>query len=277
MTQKLSKFVAGKQATNKPPLNRTARIRAVANLEVPIYKLVPNIITILGLCLGVTSIRYALDYKWSIAAALILIAAIMDGIDGRLARLLNSASRFGAQLDSLADVISFGVAPAVITYLWSLSEIPYKGVGWAVALFYIACSAIRLARFNSNLDDPEAKKKLQDYFTGIPMPAAAFLILCPMITTFELIEIYISPWVISLYMIIVGLLMVSRVPTFSFKTVAIKREYIPLILVAIAAVIATTILEPWKILPVVGLIYVCTLPISIFQHCRSLQKTKTVE
>lgn len=136
-----------------------AKIRVpVKALHIPLYKLMPNIVTILGLCIGITSIRYALDGKWTMAVGLIVIAAILDGIDGRLARLLNSTSKFGAELDSLVDVINFGVAPALINYLWILHEIPYKGVGWAVVLIYSACSTIRLARFNSNLDDAESKK-----------------------------------------------------------------------------------------------------------------------
>ena len=116
-------------------------------LNVPIQKLIPSIITILALCLGITSIRYSLDGKFNIAVALIIIAAFLDGLDGKIARLLNSTSEFGAQLDSLADLCNFGVAPGIAVYLWSLKEIPYKGVGWAIVLVYIACSALRRGFF----------------------------------------------------------------------------------------------------------------------------------
>ncbi len=228
----------------------------------------PNIVTILGLCVGITSIRYALDEKWTMAVGLIVIAAILDGIDGRLARLLNSTSKFGAELDSLVDVINFGVAPALINYLWLLHEIPYKGVGWAVVLIYVACSTIRLARFNSNLDDAEAKKTSQNFFTGVPITAASVLSLCPLIVTFEIYPYKICYWLIALYLPLIGLLMVSRLPTFSFKTVIIPREYISFLLVGIALVIAATLLEPWLILPFFGLIYFCTMPFSALNYYR---------
>lgn len=233
---------------------------------IPIQKLVPNIITILGLCLGITSIRYAFDYKWSIAASLIIIAGFVDGIDGRLARFLNAVSKFGAQLDSLADVVSFGVAPAIVMYLWSLHEIPYKGVGWAIVLFFVACSALRLARFNSRLDNKEEKIKADHYFTGMPITAAAFTCLLPMLISFEIVDYKFSAWHVGSYIVIIGFLMISKIPTFSFKTTVIKKDYVPFILVFIAITITGIILEPWIILPIIGLIYLITIPISAIQY-----------
>lgn len=247
--------------------SQKGRIRLpVKALHIPLYKLMPNIVTLVGLCLGITSIRYALDEKWVTAVALIVIAAVLDGIDGRLARLLNSTSKFGAELDSLVDVINFGVAPALINYLWLLHEVPYKGVGWAIVLFYVSCSTIRLARFNSNLDDMEEKKKAQNFFTGVPITAAAVLSLCPLIVTFDIFPYKVCYWILAIYLPMIGLLMISRVPTFSFKTVNIPREYISFLLVSIALVIAALILEPWIIIPIIVLIYFCTFPFSILEY-----------
>lgn len=242
--------------------------------SIPIQKLAPNFVTLLGLCLGITSIRYAFDGKWAITAALIIIAAFMDGIDGRLARILNATSIFGAQLDSLADVISFGVAPAVVLYLWSLHDIPYKGIGWAIVLFYIACSAIRLARFNSTLDSAEEQEKLQDYSTGVPITTSAGVALLPMILSFELLpEIRennrMLPWFIAAYLVVIGLLMISRIPTFSFKRLHIRREYVSFILLIVALIMAGIILEPWIVLPILILIYLLTIPISIYFYIKS--------
>jgi CDP-diacylglycerol--serine O-phosphatidyltransferase len=234
---------------------------------VPLPKLVPNMITILGLCLGISAIRYALDAKWQIAAGLILIAAFLDGIDGRLARFLNSSSSFGAQLDSIADMASFGVAPAVTIYLWSLYQIPYKGVGWAITLFFITCSALRLARFNSKLENKEEQAKASSYFTGLPMPSAAGFLLLPMILTFDLMQgMHFSYWAVGAYMIIIGLMMISRIPTFSGKKANVKREYVPMVLLVIGMVIAGAILEPWIILPLVGVVYLISIPCSIFSY-----------
>jgi CDP-diacylglycerol--serine O-phosphatidyltransferase len=239
---------------------------------IPLSKLAPSIITILALCLGITSIRYAIDGKWHIAFSLIVIAGLLDGIDGRLARLLNATSGFGAQLDSLADIVSFGVAPAVVTYLWILNEIPVKGVGWSVVLLFIACSALRLARFNSALSDPEEKKKLSKFFTGIPMPAGGISALLPMLLTFEYIDkSSISPWFVASYMALIAFIMVSKIPTYSFKTIHIKKEFVSMFMVIATIVFAGLLLEPWKILPLINLAYLMMIPLSIASH-RKLTK-----
>ena len=236
-------------------------------LKVPLYKLFPNFITIIGLCLGISAVRYALDQKMQMAAGLIIIAAFMDGIDGRLARLLNSTSSFGAHLDSLADIVSFGVAPAVVVYLWSLHEIPYKGVGWAAVLFYITCSALRLARFNVQSENKKSPSA-QNYFTGVPMPSAAILSMLPMMFTFELINFHFSPWIILCNLLIISFLMVSTIPTFSFKKVDIEREYVMLLFVGMALLISSIILEPWLILPFVGAAYLISIPVSVYSYYR---------
>lgn len=228
--------------------------------KIPISKLAPSFITLFGLCLGVTSIRYALDAKWQIAAMLIIVAGLLDGIDGRLARLLNATSGFGAQLDSLADIVSFGVAPAVVMYFWSLNEIPYKGVGWAVVLIYVTCSAIRLARFNTSQADD---KKHSGYFVGVPMPLAAGFSLLPMILTFELLQgVRFSYWLVAVYLIMIGILMISRVPVHSLKNVSIKREWVPMLMLGITIITAGLIMEPWLVLPFIALIIFLFVTIS---------------
>lgn len=233
--------------------------------HISLYKLIPSVVTLFSICLGITAVRYALDYKWNIAAALILVACVMDGIDGKLARLLNASSKFGAELDSQADMVSFGVAPSIIMYLWSLHEIPYKGVGWACVLFFIACSAIRLARFNAALDDT-TKKHNSSFFTGVPMPSAASLAIFPMVLTFDLLPAsYIHPVFVALNMIIVGLLMISRLPTFSLKDVKIQRQYAPIFMVLVAVLIAGIILEPWIVLPIIAIVYIISIPLIYFR------------
>jgi CDP-diacylglycerol--serine O-phosphatidyltransferase len=248
-----------------------------ALLHIPLSKLIPSIITLLALCLGITSVRYALDGKWMVSAALIVAAAILDGLDGRIARLLDATSKFGAELDSLADMVSFGVAPAVITYLWSLSYIPYKGVGWSVVLFFIACSAIRLARFNSHVIEDETTsdtgKKTQDkaikrriFFSGVPMPAGGILLLMPMICTFELWDEASSPWFIAIYMILVAIMMASKLPTFSPKAIHVHKEYVSVVLVVAAVIMAFMILEPWIILPLFAVFYLISIPVTVWYH-----------
>ncbi len=240
---------------------------------VPIQRLVPNFITLISLCLGISSIRYALDEKWVIAVSLILIAGFMDGIDGRLARLLNVTSRFGAQLDSLADMVSFGVAPAILLYLWSLHGIPYKGVGWTFVLFYVTCSALRLARFNSVLEDPKEKAKSMSYFTGLPMPSAAGIVMLPLILTFDLFDKEaFSYLIVAPYMLLIGFLMISRIPLFSFKKVSIKSELVPLIFILAAVIIAGIIIEPWIVLPFFGIAYLATIPLSTYMYWKTFIK-----
>lgn len=234
--------------------------------EVHLYKLLPSFITILALCLGISAVRYAIDSKWTIAAGLIIFAGFMDGLDGRIARMLNSTSSFGAQLDSLADLVSFGVAPAIVMYFWKLHEIPYKGVGWGIVLFFIICSAIRLARFNSMLEDKEEKEKMKNFFVGVPMPSAAALLILPLTLTFELIEHNFDYWHIAFYQIIIGILMISRIPTFSFKGVVIKKKFISIIMLIFATLICGIVIEPWVFIPALGLIYMLLIPVSVIAY-----------
>ena len=239
-------------------------------LTIPIQKLIPSIITVFALCLGITSIRYSLDSKFNIAVALIIIAGFLDGVDGKVARLLNSSTEFGAHLDSLADICSFGIAPSVAIYLWSLKEIPYKGIGWAVVLFYITCSALRLARFNLQITKDGTSKKNSDaneFFMGLPMPVAAGLLLMPLMCSFELIKNTIfssSYWYMALYMVVIGVLMISKLPIYSAKKVYIPKERVNIALIIIGLIFTCIVLEPWILLPIMGALYILFIPISIY-------------
>lgn len=235
--------------------------------SLPISRLFPNIITIMAICFGFTSIRYALVGQWDITVIFIVIAGFLDVVDGRLARLLKATSDFGAQLDSLADFVNFGIAPALVLYLWDLHQIEFKGIGWSFALFYSICSAIRLARFNSDLVNPNRPAWKDGFFTGIPAPAGAYLAIIPIMLSFKIdISTYVNSVFIGIYLIVIGILMASRIPTFATKKIVIKKEYISLILVAAGLLIGIIIIEPWIILPALGIIYICSIPFSIISH-----------
>lgn len=234
-------------------------------------KLFPNIITILGLTIGVSSIRFALDGKWEQAVTCILIAAIIDGIDGKVARLLKATSIFGAELDSLSDFVNFGVSPAMLIYLWSFAQYEYKLVAWGAVLVFIVCMAIRLARFNTSINVGNMTNmpyNTKFFFTGVPAPSGALLAVVPIMVDFDLTTIlhfqirsYILPTV--LYLIFIGFLVASRVPTVSIKNISIKPQYVWMSLCVSAFAIIALWIYPWFILPVLALIYLLSLPISI--------------
>lgn len=228
--------------------------------------LFPSIITMLSLCLGITAVRYAIDAKYEISAILIIVASVMDALDGKIARLLNSTTNFGAQLDSLADLISFGVAPSIVIYLWSLQNISYKGVGWAFVLLYIISSAFRLARFNVQTTDKKETFKHQYFFTGLPIPAAGFLLLLPLILTFRIMDSNPYHWFMALYMLLVSILMVSKVPIFSGKKIKINKNYVLPLLISVGVIISGILIEPWVILPIIGAIYILSIPIGIIYY-----------
>lgn len=242
----------------------------------PIGRLFPSFITIIAICFGLTSIRYALNGQWEISAAFIIIAGFLDVLDGRVARFLKATSNFGAQLDSLADFVNFGISPAIVLYLWAIHKIPTKGLGWSLCLFYAICSAIRLARFNSDLAEPDRPAWRDGFFTGVPAPMGAFLVLLPMMISFECPNIIslLNPLVIGIFMVIIGLLMSSRIPTFATKKLIVKREYITIILVITGLVVGFIIMEPWISFSVMAIIYCGSIPFSIkaYKKILSFQK-----
>ncbi len=234
-------------------------------------KLFPNMITLLALCAGLSAMRWSLDDRWSLAVSLILIAAVLDALDGRLARKLSATSTFGAQLDSLSDFINFGVAPAFILYMWQTHEI--KGWGWAMVLFFAVCCAIRLARFNTDLVEENPPSWASNFFVGVPSPAGALMVLAPLMIalafegsfddTYEALEFTTDPRFVIYYTALVAFLMVSRIPTFSFKKISIRNEYVSLILAAAGLLAIAFLNEPWVTLLALGTVYVLTIPISI--------------
>ncbi|HIJ38767.1 MAG TPA: CDP-diacylglycerol--serine O-phosphatidyltransferase, partial [Rhodospirillaceae bacterium] len=192
--------------------NRPNRINGLS-----LNKLLPNILTMLALCAGLTSIRFGLHGKWESAVFSILLAGVLDGLDGRIARLLNGTSKFGAELDSLSDFVSFGVAPAMLLYFWTMQAA--GGLGWALVLLFSVCCALRLARFNTMLGQPDLPAWAYNFFTGVPAPAAAGLVLIPMMLSFQLgADSLFASWLLNAVMLVlVSFLMVSKIPTFSGK------------------------------------------------------------
>ncbi|AIL65497.1 CDP-diacylglycerol-serine O-phosphatidyltransferase [Rickettsiales bacterium Ac37b] len=241
--------------------NDNLNTRDIHSTKMPIIRLFPNIVTLIGLCVGMTSIRLALDGKWENAVLFIVIAALIDGMDGRLARLLKASSNLGAQLDSLADFINFGVAPALVLYLWKLHNVPVKGLGWAVSLIYSMCCALRLARFNTTLEEAQPSWA-NNFFVGVPAPAGACLTLVPMMLNFQY-DMVFQPVMLAVYVSIIAILMSSRIPTFSGKKISIAREFMSLILALVSLLIIGVIIEPWVILPVLGIIYGLSIPVSV--------------
>jgi len=230
-----------------------------------ISKLIPNMITVGATCAGLTGVRFAIDEKWEFAVVAIIVAGVLDALDGRMARLLNSASDFGAELDSLSDFVSFGVSPALILYFWSLSSL--GGIGWAVCLFLAICCGLRLARFNTNIG--KLPPYAYNYFTGVPAPAGAGLALLPLMATFAFgLDILLEPVFVAVWSVIVALLMVSRLPTFSFKKVKIPTAAILPILVVAGLLVAGLAGAPWRTLTLVVLAYIVSFGYSAWTFRR---------
>jgi CDP-diacylglycerol--serine O-phosphatidyltransferase len=225
-------------------------------------KMLPNLITLLALSAGLTSIRYGLRGEWERAVIAIFLAAIFDGADGRVARMLKATSKFGAELDSLSDFISFGVAPAVLLYMWTLSEA--GGFGWALSLLLAICCALRLARFNTMLGEPDLPSWAHNYFVGVPAPAAAGLALLPMVLSFKFEQGFFSSFpVVALFEIGVAFLMVSRIPTYSFKRFRVPSKWVLPLMLLVGLLAAFLVTEPWATLGVLGLVYLLGIPLSV--------------
>jgi CDP-diacylglycerol--serine O-phosphatidyltransferase len=233
--------------------------------QVPIRILVPNLVTLLALCSGVTSIRLGVEGRYELAVGAVILAIVLDAIDGRLARFLKGTSRFGAELDSLADFVNFGVAPAILIYLWSLNSL--KSLGWLVALCLAICCALRLARFNVAIDDPDKPAWMMNFFTGAPAPAGAGLAMAPMYLGFLglIPNGHDVAWLVLPYIAAVALLMVSRVPTFSGKTLGsrISRDLVLPLLGIAALVIVSLIAFTWELLTAMSALYIALLPFGI--------------
>ncbi len=243
--------------------NRTGRLKAL-----PVNSLIPNILTVLALCAGMTSMRLALQEKWALAAFAIVVAAILDGLDGRMARLLKGATKFGAELDSLSDFVAFGVAPAMIIYLWSVNAL--GGIGWIAALAFATCCALRLARFNTAIEaDADEPVWSKDFFTGVAAPAGACFALLPLSITLLVGPGFVDhPIIAAAWLIFVAYLMISRIPTYSFKLLRIRRDYVlpTLVLVGLGAAVAVS--YPYFTYSVLVLAYLGSIPFSYLRHRR---------
>ncbi|MGF7162319.1 CDP-diacylglycerol--serine O-phosphatidyltransferase [Rhodoligotrophos appendicifer] len=252
------------------PRQRSREQRMRRFKQVPVRFLLPNLITLLAMCAGVTAIRLGIEGRFELAVAGIIIAILLDALDGRIARLLKGTSRFGAELDSLADFVDFGVAPAVLLYLWSLHEL--KSLGWIVCLVLAICCALRLARFNVALDDPDRPAYMANFFTGVPAPAGAGLALLPLFLGF-LGVIPNGPaaaWFILPYVAVIGFLMVSKVPTLSGKTLGsrISRDVVLPVLLVMVLFIAVLASFPWQVLTALAAAYLVMLPLGYRSYLR---------
>lgn len=238
-----------------------------------VNRMIPNGLTVLALCAGLTSIRFALDERWDLAVFAIVVAGVFDGLDGRAARILKVTSRFGAELDSLSDFLSFGVAPAVLIYEWALSDV--RGMGWALALLFAVCCALRLARFNSEMEEPVAEQPawMRNYFSGVPAPAGAALAIVPIMIWLETDSEYARLAAVNgLVLACVALLMISHVPTFSMKRFTVPINYVLPVLLVIGLMFAALVAAPWPTLTAVGLAYLFSIPVTVFNSNRQRRR-----
>jgi len=246
--------------------------KAIPYKFIPLWKLFPNMVTIIGICVGFIAIKYAIDGRFIFSTILILVAAFIDGIDGGIARMLKATSKLGAELDSLADFLNFGIAPALIIYTWSLKFLEIKGLGLSIALFYTICCAVRLARFNLSHNLPNKKRKeAQKIFIGIPSTIAGILVLLPLMLTFhikDLIPIPITPIIVAIYTVMIGILMISSIPTLSAKNINIDKGYTHIILVVTGIIISGIIIKPWITIPLLSIIYLAVIPVYGFIHAK---------
>jgi CDP-diacylglycerol---serine O-phosphatidyltransferase len=230
----------------------------------PGVRLLPNAVTVLALCAGLSSVQFALKGQFHLSVLAIGAAAIFDSLDGRLARLLDATSRVGAELDSLADAVSFGVAPALVVFVWGLDGQRY---GWIVALVYVVCVVLRLARFNTLLDDTEQPPFAKEFFVGVPSPPGALLALLPLVVTLELGHGWWSSRLpVSVWLVLIALLMVSRIPTLSMKTVRVAPQAIVPLLVLIVIIAAAIVMYPFAALSIAMILYLLHLPYGVYRY-----------
>jgi CDP-diacylglycerol---serine O-phosphatidyltransferase len=254
-------------------VRRRSRVRARRLSGLSVNRMVPNILTLLALCAGMTAMRYAMNGNFEGAVFSIIAAGIFDGLDGRMARLLKSTSSFGAELDSLSDFVSFGVAPAAVLYLWTMSELHV--LGWAIVLFFAVCCALRLARFNTETSH-ESPSYMAPFFTGAPAPAGAGLVMVPMFLAFEWGDwLFRSPYLNAVTITGIALLMISKVPTVSLKRIRIPHHLVIPTLLAFGVATAFLTTEPWLTLTAVGIVYVSSVPWTIFSYYRLKRAAET--
>lgn len=243
------------------------RLRRERLRELPFNRMIPNILTMLALCAGLTALHFGLSQEWQFAVLAIVVAGIFDGLDGRVARILKGASKFGAELDSLSDFICFGVAPVVLLYLWSLQET--GRFGWVLVLLFSVCCALRLARFNTALEDPDRPAWTANYFTGVPSPMGAGLVLLPMMLSFQFeVALFREPLFIAVFVVVVAFGLVSTVPTFSFKKLTVPRQWVLPMMLLVGTFAAMIISAPWLTMAATLILYILTIPVGVRSHAR---------
>ena len=231
--------------------------------------ILPNMLTLIGVCIGLTSIRFALDGRYEFAVIAVIFAAVIDGLDGRIARLIKGTSKVGKELDSLTDMISFGVAPAFIMYFWKLNTL--GRFGWLLCLIYVICVALRLARFNVNSNQNPSWK--DNFFEGVPSPAGGILVLTPLIismTNFDYFKLNYEI-IVPIFFITTSLLLISKFPSYSFKKIVIQRKATIFLLFGIVLFFGLLLIYPFNVMSISALIYLSMLPISFF-HYQKLKK-----
>ncbi len=231
--------------------------------KLSLRSLIPNLFTFFSLTLGLTALKFAIDQKWQISVSLIVFASFLDNLDGKLARLLKTNSNFGIELDSLSDLISFGVTPAIIIYLWSQS-LSIDGV-WAMVIFYAICSSSRLAKFNiTSLESGSSLKKIK-FFSGVSTPAAAGLTLLPMMINFRFnSNFFVNDFFIKFYLIFPAILMISNIPTYSLKGIKFEKKYLPFVIVLLASYLSLLLTDFWLAMIILISVYYISIPFAIY-------------
>lgn len=229
-------------------------------------RIFPNMITLLAMCAGLTAIRYGMNEQWDRAAAALVIAAMLDGVDGRVARMLRGTSKFGAELDSLADAVSFGVAPAMVMYVWVMNSA--GSLGWALCLLHALCAVLRLARFNTMIGT-DLPPWAHNYFTGVPSPGGAGIAILPLIAwLYTGAEVFTSPVLVGVFLLASSILMVSQVPVYSGKHMRVKPALVLPMMIAIGAFAAFLVTDPWATMTFVGVVYILSIPLSALSFRR---------
>jgi CDP-diacylglycerol--serine O-phosphatidyltransferase len=229
--------------------------------------LAPNAITALALCTGLSGAWFAMQGRWESAVAAIVVAGVLDAMDGRIARMLKGESRFGAELDSLSDVIAFGATPALVMYMWAMQDMPR--FGWTISVFFVLCAALRLARFNARIDTENQPHKSAGFNTGVPSPPGAALALLPMMIWFETEAEWVRDYrLLAPWLLLCALLMISNVATFSWSSIKVRRSLRFMALAAVGLFAATLVAAPWVALIGAGIIYAALLPFSMMSYAR---------
>jgi len=255
---------------------RKRKQKSRAPREIPVRAMIPNLVTLMAAASGVTSIRFSCQNHWRSAVIAIIVACVLDGLDGRVARMLRATSKLGAELDSLADFVSFGVAPAILVYFWIMDVVqpasaayPFRGVFWALALFYAMCCAFRLARFNIMLEDGPTQPYWKHFFMGLPSPGGAGLVMTPIIWQLHTGSDFLqSPWIGCSMLAVCGTLMACRWPTLSAKSLRVPAKRMVPVLLFVMFVIGMMVSQFWLTLGVIGILYFVSIPVCAYIFAR---------